>query len=207
MTLNWQGLTKCNGHFCSCDFAVWNVWAPALLEQFTEVLFSIDWHRAEEELLHYRVSVKIGVCAADCFCSYFEVILKFSSVTKLLQCSCWKQTMYCHLSIYYQNMACLDSCNWKNCNLLAAFWDSRRYLLIFHSKMCTTRHTVISHSALSNTILRAPYLIALPWKCEKQSTITRTIEISLFFFLRLVLALAMLLLLAVCRSGRKSVME
>ena len=36
------------------------------MEQCTEVFFSINWQRAEEELVW-----KFAVCAADCFCSFF----------------------------------------------------------------------------------------------------------------------------------------
>ena len=69
-------------NFCSNDFAVWVCEKP--LHHWT-IQWSHPLHRAEIEFLW-----KIGVST----CSIGKDILIFSSVTLLLQCPCWKPTIY-----------------------------------------------------------------------------------------------------------------
>ena len=73
-------LAKYNGQFLQQWFC--SVTSP---HSFEAIHWSHPLQRAETELLW-----KFGVST----CSICKVILKFSSVTLLLQCPCWKSTIY-----------------------------------------------------------------------------------------------------------------
>ena len=92
---------------CPCKAEVMH-WSPSL-------------HKADTEFLR-----KFGVSA----CSISKVILKISSVTSLLQYSCWEPTIHCR---FINTLLRYDLLWWfapeKNCVVLAAFWDKKS---IFH---------------------------------------------------------------------------
>ena len=77
-----QILSQCNGLFLQLWFCSVRTWSPCITE-------AKHWghpsDRDETELLwNFEVST-FSIC---------KVILKFSSVTKQLQCTCWRQTTY-----------------------------------------------------------------------------------------------------------------
>ena len=107
-------LAKCYGLFLQWWFC--SVTSPCIFEAFR---CSHPLHRAKSELL-WNFGVSISFIGED--------ILKFTSVTLLLQYPCWKTTTY-HRYIIEICRPVLMACTWKTRVLLVAFWDK---ISIFH---------------------------------------------------------------------------
>ena len=156
-------LAKCHCQFLQRWF--FSVTSPCIFE-------AIHWyhplHRAETELLwNFGVSI----------CCIGKDILKFSSVTLLLQCPCWKPTIYHRFVDILSRYALF----WWLVPEKIAFCLQRsetKYRYFIWAKRSTARRAAIVHSERHFALILASFDVALPSESEKPSWIEWKIEIS-----------------------------
>ena len=155
-------LAICYGQFLQLWFC--SVRSPCITEA---IHWSHPLHRAETELLW-----KFGV---NTYRSG-KIILKFSSVT-LLQCPCWKLTIY-HVFVDILSRYALFWWLVPEKIALCLQCSGTKYRYFIWAKRSTALGTVMVHSAHSIALLLASFDVALPSECEKQSWINWTIVSS-----------------------------
>ena len=155
-------LAKCDGRFLQRWFC--SVTSPCIFEA---IHWSHPSHRAETELLW-----KFGVST----CSICKVILKFSSVTLLLQCPCWKPTTYHRFVDILSRYALF----WWLVPEKIAFClqhSETKYRYFIWAKRSTARRAAMVHCARRIALLLASFDVALPSEREKPSWIDWKISI------------------------------
>ena len=156
-------LAKCDGRFLQRCFC--SVTSPCIFE---EIHWSHPSHRSKTELLwNFGVSIR----------SIGEDILKFSSVTLLQQCPCWKPTTYHRFVDILSRYALL----WWLVPEKIAFClqhSGTKYRYFIWAKRSTTRRAAMVHSARRSALLLASFDVALPSERKEPSWIDWKIEIS-----------------------------
>ena len=147
----------------------WPIFAAMILQCDKPVhLWYHPLHRAETELLwNFGVST----------CCIGEDILKFSSVTLLLQCPCMKPTIYHRFVDILSRYALF----WWLVPEKIAFCLQRsetKYRYFIWAKRSTARRAAIVHSERHFALILASFDVALPSESEKPSWIEWKIEIS-----------------------------
>ena len=149
------------------NFSVWE--ASASLERCIEVILHIELKVKPERELRWKFGVSN--------CSTCKVILKFSSVTQLLLCPCWKQTIYRR---FVHTLSRNEMFWWLISEKIASCLQhsETKYRYFIWAKRKTALRAAMVYSACSIALVLASFNVTLPSERENPSWIDCTIEIS-----------------------------